>query len=119
MTNSVFENIKTPCWEYKKCTFKECPMHGKKKTLDCWTQVGTFCKGEIQGRFAQKFNSCTECDYFKSIVNAFVHQETLILSQIMKAGKDFNQELFVSDFPVDFGILLYKQWKEENAKKEE
>ena len=32
----------------------------------CWAFAGTFCAGEVQGTFAKKLDSCTECDFYQT-----------------------------------------------------
>jgi hypothetical protein len=34
--------------------------------MHCARIAGTFCKGEIQGTFAQKLPNCMKCSYYKS-----------------------------------------------------
>jgi methyl-accepting chemotaxis protein len=63
------------CWEYMLCGREEggdnvdeegvCPAYpkyGKK----CAFIVGTLCKGEVQGTYAQKLKNCTICPFYKS-----------------------------------------------------
>lgn len=79
--------MKRNCWEFKNCgrqpggehadDLGECPaavdarldgIHGGKNAgRACWVIMGTFCKGETQGTFAQKFKSCVECDFYKAV----------------------------------------------------
>lgn len=86
LKTSSFEN-KINCWEFKKCgrepggaKVKElgiCPaaqessfngiFGGKNSGRACWVVAGTFCKGEVQGSFAQKFKNCANCDFFKKV----------------------------------------------------
>jgi hypothetical protein len=33
----------------------------------CWVLAGTLCGGRIQGTFAQKYENCTVCDFYKSV----------------------------------------------------
>jgi hypothetical protein len=75
---------KLNCWEFKKCGRQPegehihdlglCPAATEEK-LDgahdgtnagraCWVVAGTFCKGEVQGTFAQKFDNCKLCDFY-------------------------------------------------------
>lgn len=75
------------CWEFKKCGRQEggehvhdlgvCPASTDPK-LDgahggtsggraCWVLVGTFCKGVVQGSFAQKIENCLECDFYQTV----------------------------------------------------
>lgn len=55
------------CWEVKNCDFSGCPAYGL-HNVRCWLLAGTFCGGEVQGRFAQKLNACTECEVYTSTV---------------------------------------------------
>jgi hypothetical protein len=111
MPGPILKDMTTTCWEHKKCKNNACPMHGKEETNDCWYTVGTYCGGEVQGEFARKYLTCGECDYFKILLHNHVGQETLILAHIMKTGDTLCKEMFISEFPVEFGIELYKQWK--------
>ena len=78
---------KINCWEHKNCGrqpggIKEkelgvCPAAisftyngkngGKEAGRFCWKVAGTFCGGKIQGTFAEKIMSCTQCDFFKQV----------------------------------------------------
>ena len=75
------------CWEHKKCGREQggttvgelgvCPasvetkldgVHtGKNAGRSCWVVAGTFCRGEIQGTFAQKNHDCDECDFYQKV----------------------------------------------------
>ncbi|MDB4444313.1 protein kinase [bacterium] len=33
----------------------------------CWAVAGTFCGGKVQGTFAEKRDSCINCDFFKRV----------------------------------------------------
>ncbi|MCP4693919.1 MAG: protein kinase, partial [Desulfobacterales bacterium] len=33
----------------------------------CWAVTGTLCEGKIQGTFAEKRESCVDCDFFKMV----------------------------------------------------
>lgn len=33
----------------------------------CWAVAGTFCEGRPQGTFAQKFETCTKCPFYKRV----------------------------------------------------
>jgi diguanylate cyclase (GGDEF)-like protein len=51
------------CWRVQSCDKYECPVHGK-ENIRCWLIAGTFCYGRVQGRFAEKLESCTKCDVY-------------------------------------------------------
>lgn len=75
---------KKNCWEHKKCgreaggehaeEFGICPaseevrldsIHsGRNAGRSCWIVAGTLCKGSVQGTFAQKYQSCEQCDFY-------------------------------------------------------
>jgi signal transduction histidine kinase len=54
------------CWEVKQCGQETCPSYGNLDNLRCWEVAGTFCKGEVQGIFAQKLASCSQCEVFQA-----------------------------------------------------
>ncbi len=79
---------KLNCWEFKKCgrepgatnarKLGTCPaatderldgIHGGKNAgRACWVVAGTFCEGEPQGAFVDKYGSCTQCDFYDLVV---------------------------------------------------
>ena len=80
---------KKNCWEYKECDREPggdkveelgiCPAATEKR-LDgvhggrnagraCWVIAGTFCGGEVQGSYANKYPSCMDCDFFKLVIH--------------------------------------------------
>jgi hypothetical protein len=78
---------KKNCWEFKKCgrepkgihvaEFGVCPVamemkldgvHGGKYAgRACWVVAGTLCKGQVQGTFARKFETCERCDFYLQV----------------------------------------------------
>ncbi|MHB9112690.1 MAG: HD domain-containing protein [Thermoleophilia bacterium] len=68
------------CWKMKDCSETSCPVHGKEH-IRCWLVAGTFCGGEVQGRFAQKLGDCAECD---------VYQQAVGQNPIKEIGENFN-----------------------------
>ena len=79
--------MRVNCWEYKNCgrepygknvmTLGVCPaaierkLHGVHGGVNagrsCWVVAGTLCHGEVQGPFAQKYNSCKDCDFYQMV----------------------------------------------------
>jgi hypothetical protein len=63
------------CWEYMACGREEgganvkelgvCPAYPVFGRV-CAKIAGTFCKGEIQGYYAQKLKDCKVCDFYNS-----------------------------------------------------
>ena len=78
---------KLNCWEYKKCGREPggnrvaelgiCPAAtdasfdginaGRCGGRICWAVAGTLCKGETQGTYAEKRESCLNCSFFHRI----------------------------------------------------
>lgn len=78
---------KLNCWEFKKCGREPkgaraqelgvCPaaqeerlnnVHGGVNSgRSCWIVAGTYCKGEVQGSFAQKYHNCALCDFYTAV----------------------------------------------------
>jgi len=76
------------CWEYKDCgrepggkkadEFGTCPASTEKSTdgihrgdnagRACWIIAGTYCGGETQGSYVAKTENCSECDFFKLVL---------------------------------------------------
>ena len=76
--------MKVNCWEHKNCGREEggvkveelgvCPAFTAAKVNGvnsgfnagraCWAVSGSFCGGQIQGSFAEKFENCIKCDFY-------------------------------------------------------
>lgn len=87
------------CWEFKKCgrepggtnvsEFGVCPAaqieklkginRGKKGGRACWAIVGTMCGGKVQGVYAEKISTCSNCDFYEYVC--------------LQEGKDFRYSL--------------------------
>ena len=52
------------CWEKLNCSHTDCPSY-MNEDEKCWTVAGTFCRGEVQGVFAQKIGDCRKCVVYK------------------------------------------------------
>ncbi|MEJ2696037.1 MAG: hypothetical protein P8013_05260 [Candidatus Sulfobium sp.] len=80
--------MKKNCWEFKGCgrqpggdRKKEgvCPTAlmtiydgingGENGGRACWMIAGTRCEGKMQGTFAHKVQSCTECDFYRAVTD--------------------------------------------------
>lgn len=73
------------CWEEKDCGKKDCPSYNMMENLRCWEVSETLCRGEIQGKFAQKIKDCRTCDvYMMARPDAFY-----------ELGETFNEMLFI------------------------
>lgn len=78
---------KQNCWEHSRCGREPggdkvdelgvCPAStdtsydginsGEAGGRICWAVAGTFCGGTVQGSFAEKRESCTDCDFFRQV----------------------------------------------------
>jgi hypothetical protein len=78
---------KMNCWEFRQCGREVggsktgelgiCPaatdqrLGGVHEGLNagraCWMVAGTYCKGEVQGSFAQKMKACLDCDFYNIV----------------------------------------------------
>lgn len=78
---------KRNCWEHKKCGREPgggkvdelgvCPVSkevnlngthgGRNGGRACWVVAGSYCGGERQGTYAQKFESCGSCDFYRAV----------------------------------------------------
>ena len=94
--------MKKNCWEIMKCgrepggkNEKElgvCPaaievkangIHsGKNGGRSCWAIAGTMCEGKVEGSFAQKFDTCMNCKFYKQVTEEEDHY--LTSSEIIK-----------------------------------
>jgi hypothetical protein len=100
---------KLNCWEVKKCSREPggakahelgiCPaatenkvngIHGGKNGgRCCWVVAGTFCKGIVQGSFAQKYENCQKCEFYQEVIKESSKDSTLeITSAILKILRD-------------------------------
>lgn len=79
--------MKVNCWDFKKCGREAgganveklgvCPasvtnaldgVHGGTKGgRACWVLSGTLCGGAVQGTFAKKFGSCSQCEFYRLV----------------------------------------------------
>jgi adenylate cyclase len=41
--------------------------HGTNAGRACWIVAGTYCKGQVQGTFAQKHGNCRQCDFYRQV----------------------------------------------------
>ncbi len=77
-------SMKKNCWEFKKCGLdawnmkgSSCPvlnearLHGTHEGTNagraCWVVQGTQCNGKVQGTFAQKYMTCSRCDFYQEV----------------------------------------------------
>ncbi|MBI4681676.1 MAG: PAS domain S-box protein [Nitrospirae bacterium] len=73
-----------PCYKIKNCGKKDCPCYGKEATR-CWQVAGTYCGGQVQGAFAQKYGNCSACEVYKEATSDPIYQ----------IGEQFNNMMHV------------------------
>lgn len=95
------------CWEYKNCGHgpnmnknnqMTCPTvsegkldgvhNGVQAGRTCWVVAGTYCNGSVQGKFAQKYNTCMNCDFYQKVLEEEGHKFviTLLLMKRLREG---------------------------------
>ena len=67
------ESLQAKCWEYMKCGREKdasikCPAYPNFGRI-CWAVAGTFCEGRVQGTFAQKYEDCKKCEFYRKARN--------------------------------------------------
>jgi len=81
----ILKESEVKCWEKKNCSKKDCPAYFN-ADVRCWLAAGTMCGGKVQGEFAVKYKSCTECEVYQEAVfkdpvtEVYEHIVTLIHS---------------------------------------
>jgi len=65
--------VKTPCWEFMRCgrngvNALKCPAYPNFGRV-CWVVAGTFCEGKVQGAFAQKYEDCKKCEFYRNAMS--------------------------------------------------
>ncbi|RJQ44152.1 MAG: PAS domain S-box protein [Nitrospiraceae bacterium] len=80
------------CYEVKNCTKKDCVCYGK-EAMRCWQTAGTFCGGQIQGAFAQKYKNCSECEVFSLATKDPIYQIGEQFNNMMHVLEIKNREL--------------------------
>ena len=94
------------CWEYKHCGYgpnstrdrtNRCPTvseerldgvhNGEKAGRACWVVAGTYCNGTVQGKFAQKYSTCMNCDFYQKVLEEEGHKFEITL-RLMKRLRD-------------------------------
>jgi hypothetical protein len=101
---------KINCWEFKGCERQAggkkaeelgiCPattderlagVHGGKNAgRACWVLAGTMCGGKVQGTFAQKYDNCESCEFFKAVreeEGSAYELSIILLKKIRDSGK--------------------------------
>ncbi|RJQ42832.1 MAG: GGDEF domain-containing protein, partial [Gaiellales bacterium] len=97
------------CWEVKDCKSTDCPAYGHEH-VRCWLLAGTFCRGEVQGEFAQKLGDCIRCDVYQSAVAA---------GPMREIDEDFNSLMWAVKEREDLLSAAKAELEEQYARLEE
>ena len=81
-----------PCWKMMQCGQESCACFGR-EPLQCWIIAGTCCKGKVQGKFAQKLNSCLACEFYQEVADDPVVRVCIQFSHMMQIIDKKNSEL--------------------------
>jgi len=65
----TINRLDSRCWIIRNCEETNCPAY-RNECGRCWLIAGTMCGGEVQGKFADKYNSCTECEVYRQAINS-------------------------------------------------
>ena len=63
----TINKLENRCWIKRQCREENCPAY-ENECGRCWLIAGTMCGGEPQGKFIEKYGSCTECDLYKDVI---------------------------------------------------
>ncbi|MHB1184709.1 MAG: ATP-binding protein [Desulfobulbia bacterium] len=80
------------CWKMMQCCQKNCLCFGQ-EPLQCWTIAGTRCNGKVQGKFAQKINTCMTCEFYQEAADDPVVRISIQFSHMIGIIEKKNSEL--------------------------
>lgn len=63
------------CWKQLDCDKEDCPAYGREHAR-CWLVAGTFCRGAVQGQFANKLKDCRLCEIYRQAASDPVSEIT-------------------------------------------
>jgi len=62
--NETINRVDSLCWKIRDCSETNCPAY-QNECGRCWLIAGTMCGGKVQGKFVEKYDSCTECEVYR------------------------------------------------------
>ncbi|MDA8091892.1 MAG: diguanylate cyclase [Actinomycetota bacterium] len=99
------------CYEEKNCGQKDCACFGQ-PALRCWQVAGTFCGGQVQGHFANKYHNCAECEVFEKAASDPVYRIGEHFNNMMHILSQKNEELKLAHLKAlrqeQMALSLYK-----------
>ncbi|MDP2756953.1 MAG: histidine kinase dimerization/phospho-acceptor domain-containing protein [Desulfurivibrionaceae bacterium] len=81
-----------PCWKMLQCGQEGCACFGR-EPLQCWTIAGAHCREAMQGKFAQKPNSCLTCEFYQEAADDPVVRIGIQFSHMIRIIEKKNSEL--------------------------
>ncbi|MBI5099077.1 MAG: GGDEF domain-containing protein [Nitrospirae bacterium] len=74
------------CWKTMDCKTTSCVLYGdESEEVRCWQIAGTYCEGEPQGSFVEKYGKCSDCKTFRDSCPTIVEE----------IGEHFNNMMFL------------------------
>lgn len=95
----TINKLDNKCWEKMHCTETSCPAY-QNECGRCWLIAGTMCGGKVQGKFVDKYGSCTSCTVYREtighdrvrrlreLVIALIHSLRLRQRELMEAKSE-------------------------------
>ena len=80
------------CWELKQCKKTNCPAYNDADQR-CWQVAGTFCKGKVQGKFAQKLKDCQKCEIYQKAISTRLYAIGEVFNNMMCLLEENRQQL--------------------------
>jgi PAS domain S-box-containing protein len=80
------------CYILKNCQKTDCACFGQ-DAMRCWQVAGTYCGGEVQGAFAQKYDSCVKCEVYREATGDPIYQIGEQFNNMMHVLELKNREL--------------------------
>ena len=78
------KSVKMKCWETFQCNETACPAY-KSGDLNCWLFSGTHCHKNIQGKFIEKMEMCSDCLVYRTNMDYHaMHQTCNIINKQFK-----------------------------------
>jgi len=100
LASMASRNVEVKCWEMKKCGEVNCPAY-KNTCGRCWLIAGTLCGGEVQGKYALKYETCCECEVYQNAVFkdplSEVYEHVLTLVHSLKTKQEELNHLATRD----------------------
>ncbi len=74
--NVIFKNPHiVKCWRNLDCETTNCILYGdESEDVRCWQIAGTYCGGEPQGSFVEKYGKCSNCKIFRDSCPTLVEE---------------------------------------------